>query len=124
MKKRIYVLMMIAFITIQAFAQPKSDTGIIEIKNLGIYENNSELIINWATNGTVATNYWKVQRSTNKVQFSTIALVLGNDPSQQGDQYIYTEKLKDTKRIKYYYRLCHVSANGDEIISDILTPAK
>ena len=124
MKRRIYLILLTAFVTTQVLSQQKNINQPIVINKFTIYENNNQLLINWSTDGNSATNVWKVQRSADKIQFSTIALVLGNDPGQPGDNYAYKMKIKDAKDIKFYYRLCHIDVNGKELFSDILTPAK
>jgi hypothetical protein len=68
--------------------------------------------------------FGKYNAAPTKIQFSTIAIVLGNDPLQQGDSYAYKQKIKSKEDIILYYRLCHIDANGNEEFSEILRPAK
>ena len=124
MKKIFSLLVTAALIATTAFTQQKNINEPIVINNFTIYENNTHLFISWITKGNVATNVWRVQRSTDSIQFTTIAFVLGNDPNQQGDAYAYKEKLKHRKHTKYYYRLYHVDKNNNEQISKILTSIK
>ena len=123
MKKSIYLYVMAVCFTTTVFAQ-KNIKETIVITNFVVYEKDNQLVFKWSTNGTVATNVWKVQRSTNKVQFSTIAIVLGNKPGEEGDNYIYKKKPELKKDIKFYYRVCHTNAKNIEQFSKILTPAK
>lgn len=123
-KNVVILFILICFVINNNYAQISNKQQSVTIKNFIIYEKDAKLFIDWATDGTVATNIWKVQSSTDKVQFTTIALVLGNDPGQQGDNYKYKEKLKEYNKGVMYYRLCHVDANGNEQFTEILTPAK
>ena len=104
--------------------QSVSDQKIITITNFKVYENNTQLIIDWSTDGLVETNYWQVQSSTDCEKFSTIALVFGPDPRQQGDRYQYKGKIKDATVCKTYYKVCPVDAKGQEINTEIKQPAK
>ncbi len=97
----------------------------LNITNFQVYAKDSKLIVDWSTDGTKATNYWEIQRSTEGVQFSTIALVLGPDPGQQpGENFKYMEKLKDAKNTNAYYRLRHIFTDGTDQFSKIIQPVK
>ena len=108
----------------KAVAQPILHDQAITITNFTVYEKDAKLIVEWATDGTVATNYWQVQISNDGTQFSTIAVVLGPDPRQQGDRYQYVEKVKAGRDVTRYYRLRHVDVNGNEQVSKVIAPAK
>ena len=119
MKKIIYLLVLVLLTGFNVKAQKE-----IKITNFSIYAKDSKLIIDWATDGIVATNYWQVQRSPDGIQFTTIAYVLGPDPRQSGDQYEYMEKVKDKKLMNSYYRLIHTDLNGVVMTSEIMTITK
>ena len=126
MKKIFYISAL--FLTGMVFncnAQTAVETKTtINITNFHVYAKDAKLIIEWATDGSKPTNYWEVQRSTENGQFSTIALVLGADPSQSGEKYQYMEKIKDAKNQTAQYRVLHISADGSEQISNITQPVK
>ena len=96
----------------------------IKITNLSINEKADKLYINWATDGAVATNYFEVQRSYDRKTFTTIALVLGPDPRQQGDSYQYMEKVKEKTQKTAWYRLRHVDTNGGQQLTGIVQAEK
>lgn len=123
-KKSLCILLFSAFIFGGAVAQPVLRDRTITITNFTVYEKDAKLMVEWATDGTVSTNYWQVQISDDGTQFSTIALVLGPDPRQQGDRYQYVEKLKAGRDTSKYYRLRHVDVNGNEQLSKIIQPAR
>jgi hypothetical protein len=126
MKKILYMVVLALAAAFNSNAQQTNDLGSknINITNFTVYAKEAKLIIDWATDGTAATNNWEVQRSSDGLQFSTIALVLGADPRQDGDKYQYMEKIKDNKVTTAYYRLRHVGADGKEQLSNIIQLAK
>lgn len=125
LKKIFYMATLINFIYVNAVAQQiNTNQQTITVTGFAVYEKEARLYINWAVQNNVTCNYWKIQRSKDSVQFSTIAIVMGNDPKQEGNAYQYKEKIKDIKNIKVYYRLCHIDTNGNEQFSEILEPAK
>jgi len=76
------------------------------------------IMIDWATDNKVATNYFEIQRSVDGVNFKTIAMVMGPDPKQTNcDCYEGFDK-PSTNRHKYFYRLKHVSTNGEVDLSE------
>lgn len=116
--------MIAAFLSCKINAQQSSANIKITITNFKVYEKNDQLFINWSTDGTVATNYWQVQNSTDGKEFSTFALVFGPDPREPGDHYTYMEKIKGEPGTKVYYRLSHIDKDGKEINSEIIRSAK
>lgn len=123
-KKYFFLLLLAGFSFCTSVAQPSLNNQKITITNFSAYEKDNRLIIDWATDGTVPTNYWQVQVSDEGTRFSTIAIVLGPDPTQQGDRYQYMEKIKVGRDATKYYRICHVDVNGNAQMSEILKPAK
>ena len=124
LKKISYVLLLSGFISWKVPAQPALPDQKITITNFTVYEKGTKRFITWATDGTVTTNYWQVQRSDDGSHFSTIALVLGPDPWQQADKYQCVDKITEGRIAKLYYRLCHIDINGNQQISEIIQPAK
>ncbi len=115
MKKAIYLLV---FIFGGLFAKAQTTASRINISKLIVYEKDSRLFLDWATDGTKPTNYWEVQSSTDGKKFSTIALVLGPDPSQQGDEYRYKGSLD--KRGAEYFRVVHIGTAGEIQQSNVI----
>ena len=118
------MILLTALFTKGAVAQPALHDQNIIITNFTVYEKDTKLVVEWATDGTVATNYWQVQISDDGKAFSTIAIVLGPDPRQPGDRYQYMEKLRAGRDASKFYRLRHVDLNGNEQISKMIAPAK
>ena len=54
----------------------------INVTEFTVSAKQQKVIIDWKTDGATATNYFAVQKSTDGVNFKTVALVLGPDPKQ------------------------------------------
>ena len=89
----------------------------VNITDFSVSAKAKKVVIDWKTDGTTATNYFAIQKSTDGVNFKTVALVLGPDPKQKGDCYACSDKYQpNTKHT--YYRLVHVSTDGNEQITE------
>ena len=67
----------------------------------------------WSTDNSFTTNYFEVQKSSDGINYKTIALVLGPDPKQPGcDCYGCFEKLTHKNFKPAWYRLKHIDING------------
>ena len=124
MKRIVNLIGLISFVSCNLQAQTNKDKETINITQLKAYEKDSKIFIDWATDGNTICNYWEVQSSPNGTQFSTIALVLGPDPKHPGDRYQYRNNINEIKGTTAYFRLRHISADGQEQISKIVQPAK
>ena len=122
------------FITILTFcllvgavAQAQEQAGKNQIKFTRFYltSNKKRITINWATDNTVATNYFEIQKSFDNKNFKTIALVLGPDPKQFScDCYSCSDKYFSKNAKHSYYRLKHIDVNGIEQLSETKSLAK
>jgi hypothetical protein len=75
--------------------------------------------ISWSIKNSMPTNYFEIQKSTDGVNFKTIALVLGPDPKQlKGDSYGCFDKYVRKEAKHAYYRLKHIDINGTEQLSE------
>jgi hypothetical protein len=122
MTKYFYLVVLFSALSLVGAAQNNSKT--INITNFTAYAKEAKIVIDWATDGASPTNYWEIQRSSDGIQFTSIALVLGPDPRQIGDKYQAADKLKDIKGLPAYYRLRHIGADGKEQLSNIIQLAK
>ena len=101
-----------------------SSTGLIaqkrtiNVTDFTVSAKEQKVIIDWKTDGATATNYFAVQKSTDGINYKTVALVMGPDPKQKnGDCYDYVDK--NGKNLKHsYYRLVHVDTDGNEQITE------
>lgn len=77
-----------------------------------------KIIIDWVTDNKVAANYFEIERSVDGINFKTIAVVLGPDPKEVGgESYECVDKPLASAK-KYYYRLKHVSTDGESELSE------
>ena len=103
-------------------------TGLKAQKNINVTDftvtaKEQKVIIDWKTDGATSTNYFAIQKSTDGVNFKTVALVLGPDPKQKnGDYYACSDKKVTAKHS--YYRLVHIDTNGNEQITEAKLLAK
>ncbi len=104
-------------------AQSASDAENILIIKLLAYEKNERIYIDWQTNGDINRNYWEVQGSANGKDFSTIALVLGPDPSKTGEEFQYKDKISIRNKFTSY-RVVHFSKTGKKFMSETIKPIK
>jgi len=75
-------------------------------------------VIDWATDNKIPTNYFEIQRSADGVNFRTVAMVLGPDPTQTNcNCFEYFDKLVKSNK-KYFYRLKHVGTDGAVVVSE------
>ncbi len=119
--KQIFMMLAIVCLAGTANAQVGTDAKKINITNTNVYAKDAKVIIEWATDGNTATYNWEVQRSFDAREFATIAWVLGPDPSKEGDNYQYKDLVKTNKNQTVYYRLKHISQDGSEQYSEIIT---
>lgn len=96
----------------------QSQEGKINYTSFTVNSVEKRIMIDWATDNKVATNYFEIQRSFDGKNFKTIALVLGPDPKQTScDCYESFDKLSTNKQ-KYFYRLKHVGIDGEVDLSE------
>ncbi len=124
MKKIFYFISLFTLVSFTGNAQTVKEAHTINITNFTVYAKETKLIIDWSVQQSDAVNYFEVQRSTDGVQFTTVALVLGPDPRQGGERFQYMEKIKDNKSTVAYYRLRHVGTDGKEQLSKPVQPVK
>ena len=123
MKKITYLLAFLLFGALFTKGQTSSADSKMKISKLIAYEKDSRFFIDWATDGADKTNYWEVQSSIDGRTFSTIALVLGPDPSKPGEQFGYKGKISEQKPA-FYYRIVHISLSGIKQQSNMIKLAK
>ena len=96
----------------------------INFTRFDVVEKNNRIAINLTTDGTVATNYFEIQKSADGVNYKTIALILGPDPKQTTcDCYgCYDKLVKGAEH--FYYRARHIGLDGSEQLTESKLLAK
>jgi hypothetical protein len=96
----------------------KNESKKINIIDFKVEKNQNKVSVNWSTDKTTPTNYFELEKSSDGKNFKTIAYILGPDPSKT-DCDCYGCFDQATTNIKEsYYRLKHISANGDVEFSE------
>ncbi len=120
-KKWTILVLVICFTANKLPAQ--STTKLITILNLKVYAKDTEQVVEWNTAVAEQSNCWEIWGSADGKTFTTIAIVLGDDPKQPGS-YRYKQKIKQGRGFQKYYRLCHITTGGSQQWSEIIQPAK
>ena len=95
---------------------PSNKINIVDFK---VEKNQNKISVKWSTDNAVPTNYFEVEKSTDGKNFQTIAYVLGADPSKTDcDCYGCFDKVSTNKN-ESFYRLKHVSLNGEVEFSEV-----
>lgn len=86
--------------------------------------DNKKVVVDWDVDVTSEVNYFELEKSADGINFKTIAMILGPDPTKNLPVYYscFDKKSKSSKRV--YYRVKHISASGKEEVSDIKFLAK
>jgi len=104
-------------ITLTGISQDKKDTKKINYTSFTVITKQHKVELEWATDNSVPTNYFEVQKSWDGKNYKTIALVLGPDPKKTGcDCYDWSDTQMQKKIT--YYRLKHIDANGSAQLSE------
>ena len=119
MKKSSYFLSILILAALFTQAQTTTANTKINISKLIAYEKDNRFHIEWSTDGTSKSNYWEVQSSADGKRFSTIAFVMGPDPSKPGEEYEYKGKINN-QQPQAYYRIIHIDTAGIKQQSDVI----
>lgn len=110
---RIFFLFTIILSSNSLFAQKN-----VNVTEFTVSTAKQKVKIDWKTDGAVATNYFAIQKSTDGINYRTVALVLGPDPKQNNcDCYACSDKYAKTTK-KSYYRIVHIDTEGNEQITE------
>jgi len=117
-------IILTSLISLKGRSQDKGPKNI-NYTSFSVSTKQNKVLLNWTTDNTVSTNYYEIQKSSDGVNYKTIALVMGPDPKQPGcDCYGCFEKLAGKNVKQAYYRLKHVNADGTGQYSEARLLAK
>ena len=122
----IIIVIFSSLISLQSQAQnPQEQESKLNFTSFTVKTAAKRISIDWSIENAVSTNYFEIQKSTDGVNFKTIALVLGPDPKQlTGDCYGCFDRYVRKNAKHSYYRLRHVDTNGAEQVSETRLLAK
>lgn len=90
------------------------------ISDIKVAHENNNLIINWNVSKTTVSDYCEVQASTDGKTFFTIGLVLGADPKQNNNSFIFKQNLSKLKAGLVYYRILSVENYTKAFVSNVV----
>ena len=119
MNKNLLSLLLIFTLVFTSTSGLIAQSRTINVTDFKVSAKEQKVIIDWKTDGATATNYFAIQKSTDGINYKTVALVLGPDPKQKnGDCYGCSDKYESKTAKHSYYRLVHVDTDGKEQISE------
>jgi hypothetical protein len=74
--------------------------------------------IHWSTASEENNDYFEILRSTDNINFETIAIIYGSGNSNQRIDYLYLDEIKH--EINYYYQLKQVDYDGAFTVSNTI----
>ena len=108
-------------VMIQSGSICQAQNAKIKYSSFKVNTVKNKIMIYWVTEKNSPTNYFEIQRSQDGINFKTIELVLGPDPTLNNCEcFAGIDKPLDNKQ-KYYYRLKHVGFDGKEEFGDVAT---
>jgi hypothetical protein len=120
MKQILYTVGILLLINTGLNAQTKNSST--EINGFAAKIENSNLLINWNSSAEGQSNYWEVQGSKDGKTFSTIGIVLGEDPAEGG--YKYKQSIAKVKPGLKYYRVLHIESDEKATASNTTAVSK
>ncbi|MDP4285161.1 MAG: hypothetical protein Q8891_12105 [Bacteroidota bacterium] len=112
-----FVILFAAF-SLKVNAQQINQHQKVNIVNFKVVENHNKVSVNWATDDKTPTNYFELEKSNDGKNFKTVAYILGADPTKTDcDCYGCFDKVNTNKK-ELYYRLKHVSTDGEVEFSE------
>ena len=125
MNKNLLKILLLAIIVFASSTGLIAQSHTINVTDFTVSAKEQKVMIDWKTDGATATNYFAIQKSTDGVNYKTVALVLGPDPKQKnGDCYGCSDKYESKTAKPSYYRLVHIDTDGKEQISEAKLLAK
>lgn len=81
--------------------------------------NTKEVGLSWTTTMETNSSHFVIERSTNGLDYSEIAMMFAAGDSYKNLNYAYTDKLNTTNQGVIYYRLKMVDKDGKSKVSDV-----
>ena len=105
--------MLLSLLSMSTGWSQKELSKVIRYTAFTVTTRQNKVMIDWATDSKVVTNYFEIQKSEDGMNYKTIALVLGPDPKQPNcDCYSAIDNQKQKPSRQAYYRLKHIDTEG------------
>ena len=125
MNKNLLKALLITSIVLISTSNLFAQNHTVNITEFTVSAKAQKVMIDWKTDGTTATNYFAIQKSTDGVNYKTMAIVMGPDPKQNNcDCYGCADKYVPGSKGHAYYRLIHIDNDGNEQITEAKGLAK
>ncbi len=101
------------------------NTGKIKYAHFTVsYTDQKIVMVDWEVDVTSDANYFELEKSTDGINFKTIALILGPDPARALPVFYSCYDKQKRKSKLTYYRVKHISTSGEEDVSEVKLLAK
>lgn len=109
-----------SLISLPSKAQNQQELENLKFTNFTVScSDKKKIFIDWSMDNSISTNYFEIQKSTDGINFKTIAFVLGPGPKCSDYQYYGSiDKIVRKIAIHSYYRLKHIDNAGLELMSE------
>jgi hypothetical protein len=117
----ISAITLLTLVSLSSWAQKNQQPlkNKLNFSSFVVSTDEKRVSISWSIENSAPTNYFEIQKSTDGINYKTIALVLGPDPKQlKGDSYGCFDKYVRRDAMHAYYRLKHIDINGTEQLSE------
>lgn len=93
-----------------------SSTGTLPVKMLyfDVIDNKSSALLKWSTGAELNNHFFKIQRSSNALEYEDIGIVKGAGNSSSIKHYTYNDIFPPSGTI--YYRLVQIDTDGKETV--------
>jgi hypothetical protein len=118
MKKFFYTIAVIVLANTGVFAQSESK----KIEGISAKIEKGDLMINWTGNQS-SEGYWQVQGSTDGKSYTTIGMVMGQDPAKQ-NAFKFKQPVAKLKPGMKYYRVLLMESAETGIASNSIQLSK
>jgi hypothetical protein len=118
-KAVLFLAVMLISLNSSAKNIPSANSG-----NLKIEVINNNIVMNWNIADADAVNYCEIQSSEDGKIFTTIGYVMGANPAQANNLFVFKQTLSKMKPGKSYFRVLIVGADEKATSSEVVKIAK
>lgn len=111
----------ISFLEMFTFGGDETDSGPlpIELVNFSAECNYPQIVLKWTTQSETNNDYFILEKSSDGINFTSVAVIPGAGNSSITQNYSYTDNINTAD---LYYRLKQVDYSGEYSYSDIINP--
>jgi hypothetical protein len=123
--KKFYLFTLLSIMTIVSYAQEKSESlsSVSKMSKVTATVDNNNLLVNWRS-VSGEKDYWEVQGSADGKNFSTIGMVLGENPAAEKPGFNFKMPVGKMKPGLKYFRVLQVDSPETAIASNTIKITK